>query len=93
MIQVIINGLLIGAVYSLIAVGLTMIHGVMKIVNFAQGELLMVGMYVTYVLYGVFVAEGSAPCPSVSLCSCLALLFSRYRCHTWSEKVRPVISF
>lgn len=43
MIQVIVNGLLIGAVYSLIAVGLTMIHGVMKIVNFAQGELLWVG--------------------------------------------------
>lgn len=61
MIQVIVNGLLIGAVYSLIAVGLTMIHGVMKIVNFAQGELLMVGMYTTYVLYGILMPEGSAP--------------------------------
>lgn len=61
MVQVLINGLLIGAVYSLIAVGLTMIHGVMKIVNFAQGELLMVGMYVTYVMYGLLMPEGSAP--------------------------------
>ena len=61
MIQVLVNGLLIGAVYSLIAVGLTMIHGVMKIVNFAQGELLMVGMYTTYVLYGILRPEGSAP--------------------------------
>jgi branched-chain amino acid transport system permease protein len=45
--QAIINGLLSGGVYALIAVGLTMIFGVMRIVNFAQGDFLMVGMYVT----------------------------------------------
>lgn len=58
--QVIINGLMIGGVYSLIAVGLTMIHGVMKIINFAQGDFLMVGMYATMLLYG-FLTPGSAP--------------------------------
>ena len=53
-IQVIINGLLIGGVYALLAVGLTMIFGVMKIINFAQCEYLMLGMYLTYCFYTLF---------------------------------------
>ena len=44
--QQIVNGLIIGSVYSLIALGLTMIFGVMKISNFAHGDYAMVGAYV-----------------------------------------------
>ena len=58
--QVIVNGFLMGGVFALIAVGLTMIHGVMKIVNFAQGDFLVVGMFLTYVLYS-FMPEQSLP--------------------------------
>ncbi len=46
--QTFVNGLLMGGVYALIAVGLTMIFGVMNIVNFAQGEFMMLGMYCTW---------------------------------------------
>jgi len=53
-IQTIFNGLLIGGVYALIAVGLTMIFGVLKIVNLAQGEFVMIGMYATFVLFNLF---------------------------------------
>lgn len=60
MAQVIINGLLIGGVYSMVAVGLTMIFGVMKIINFAQGEALMIGMYLTLFIYIIF---GPMPTP------------------------------
>jgi len=60
MLQVIVNGLLIGGVYALVAVGLTMIHGVMKIVNFAQGDFLVIGLYLTYALY-TFLPEGAVP--------------------------------
>ena len=60
MVQAVVNGILVGAVYALVAVGLTMIQGVMKIVNFAQGELLAIGMYVSYVLYQ-FLPAGALP--------------------------------
>ena len=40
-----LNGLIIGSIYSLIAIGLTMIFGVMKISNFAHGDYAMVGAY------------------------------------------------
>ncbi len=44
--QQVVNGLIIGSVYSLIAIGLTMIFGVMRISNFAHGDYAMVGAYV-----------------------------------------------
>ena len=43
-----INGILMGSIYGLTAMGLTIIFGVLKGINFAHGSLLMVGMYVTY---------------------------------------------
>ncbi len=60
MLQTLVNGLLIGGVYALIAVGLSMIHGVMKIVNFAQGDFLTIGMYFSFILYN-FMPKGSLP--------------------------------
>jgi branched-chain amino acid transport system permease protein len=46
--QLIISGFLMGGVYSLIALGLSLIFGVMKIINFAHGEMMVWGMYVAY---------------------------------------------
>jgi branched-chain amino acid transport system permease protein len=46
--QTIVNGLFAGAIFSLVAIGLTMIYGVMLILNFAHGEFLMLGMYVAF---------------------------------------------
>ncbi|MCU0539967.1 MAG: branched-chain amino acid ABC transporter permease [Desulfobacterales bacterium] len=43
-----LNGILMGAIYGLAALGLTVIFGVLKVINFAHGSLLMVGMYVAY---------------------------------------------
>jgi branched-chain amino acid transport system permease protein len=50
-IQVAIGGLLMGLVYALVAAGLSLIFGLMDVVNFAHGELLMLAMYATLVLH------------------------------------------
>src|SRR6266851_4199850 len=49
--QALVSGLLIGFVFALIAAGLTLIFGVMEIVNFAHGEFLMLSMYLSYFLH------------------------------------------
>jgi len=48
LLQSIVSGLLMGGVYSLTAIGLTLIFGVMKIINFAHGSFMMLGMFTTY---------------------------------------------
>lgn len=50
LLQAMITGLLIGCVYTLISIGLSLIWGVMRIVNFAHGEFLMIGLYIVYYL-------------------------------------------
>lgn len=51
LIQLLINGIMLGSMYAIISVGLTLIFGVVRVVNFAHGELLMVGMYAVYLLF------------------------------------------
>ncbi len=47
-IQAILDGIMIGGVYAVISIGLTLVFGVMGIINFAQAEFLMLGMFVAY---------------------------------------------
>ena len=46
--QYVVTGLLVGGVYALMSIGLAVIFGVMRVVNFAQGDFMMLGMYLTY---------------------------------------------
>lgn len=48
------NGLLIGGVYALVSVGLTLVFGIMNVVNFAHAVFLMIGMYVAYYAWATF---------------------------------------
>lgn len=69
--QVIVSGLLIGAVYALIAVGLTLIYGVMDVVNFAHGTFLMLSMFTAYWLHELLHFD-----PIISLPVCVAVIFA-----------------
>lgn len=66
--QTIINGLFTGSIYALVAIGLTLIYGVMLILNFAHGEFLMIGMYVAY---GTFTLFGMDPYLSIPIAAAL----------------------
>jgi branched-chain amino acid transport system permease protein len=51
LVQVIVGGLLLGAVYALFSSGLTLVWGMMNVVNFAHGDFVMLGMYVAFMVY------------------------------------------
>jgi len=46
--QQIINGLVLGSMYALVALGYTMVYGIINLINFAHGEILMVGALVSW---------------------------------------------
>jgi branched-chain amino acid transport system permease protein len=52
--QVVVSGILSGALYAMVALGLALIFGVMRVINVAHGPLLMLGAYTTYFLYAAF---------------------------------------
>jgi branched-chain amino acid transport system permease protein len=68
--QAIVNGLLMGGVYALVAVGLTLIFGVMNVVNFAHGEFVMLGMVITYLIHSLFGMD-----PDVSILLVIPVMF------------------
>src|SRR6266581_3504683 len=68
--QGLVSGLLFGGVYSLMAVGLTLIFGVMRVVNFAHGDMMVWGMYLAYLL-----ASRAGIDPYLGFVLCAAALF------------------
>jgi branched-chain amino acid transport system permease protein len=69
-VQGLVSGLLFGGVYSLMAVGLTLIFGVMRVVNFAHGDMMVWGMYLAYLM-----ATRAGVDPYAGFAVCAAALF------------------
>jgi branched-chain amino acid transport system permease protein len=68
--QIVVYGILIGGLYALIALGFTLVFGVMRIVSFMHGDLVMIGMYVTFLAFSVFSVD-----PYAALVISLPVLF------------------
>ncbi len=64
LIQVIVGGLLLGAVYALFSSGLTLIWGMMNVINFAHGDFVMLAMYTAFIIWKLF---GIGPAGSVPI--------------------------
>ena len=69
--QIIVSGLLMGLIFALIAVGLTLVWGVMDILNFAHGEFLMLAMFITFWMFSLWKID-----PLLSIPITVAALFA-----------------
>lgn len=68
--QLVINGILLGGTFAIISIGLTLIFGIVRVINFAHGEFLMVGMYAVYLMTQYFGLH-----PYVAAIPAIVLLF------------------
>ena len=73
-----INGLSLGSIYAIIALGYTMVYGIAKMLNFAHGDFIMVGCYVIFSISGALSGNGVmgtviAVIVSIVLCSLLGI--------------------
>jgi branched-chain amino acid transport system permease protein len=67
------NGLVLGSLYALIALGYTMVYGILKLLNFAHGDIYMVGAFIGY---GVLTAFGGALAPTIPIVPLIILMFA-----------------
>jgi branched-chain amino acid transport system permease protein len=105
LVQQIINGLALGAVYALLALGYTMVYGILQLINFAHGEVYMLGAYLGIIILGVLTAPGMFSIgimPSIGIAVLVAMLFCgaygatiervAYRPLRKAAKLTPLIS-
>ncbi len=57
-----INGLTLGSIYGLIAIGYTMVYGIIGMINFAHGEIFMIGAFVSIITFLVLGLAGIPGC-------------------------------
>jgi len=73
--QQVLNGLVVGSMYALIALGYTMVYGILQIINFAHGEVMMIGAMVTISAINLLIGAGvQLPGPLMLLCGLIIAL-------------------
>ena len=77
--QQLVNGLTAGSVYAVVALGYTMVYGIIQLINFAHGEVVMIGAMVAFSVITSLAAAGMPPLVVVMLGVSCAVPFSRQR--------------
>ena len=105
--QYIVNGLTLGSIYSLIALGYTMVYGILKFINFAHGDILMVGAFIGLLIYnGLTGGEAADPgawtllsffiamIASMAFCALLGMVIERvaYKPLRNANRLAPLLS-
>src|ERR1700733_12284109 len=102
-VQQLINGITLGSIYGLIAIGYTMVYGIIGMINFAHGDIFMVGAFLALIAFLVLVAVGVSAVPIslllvLLICMALTALYGwaveriAYRPLRHSFKLAPLIS-
>jgi branched-chain amino acid transport system permease protein len=97
LLQQLINGLVLGSIYALVALGYTMVYGILELINFAHGEILMIGGMVALTMMQMLAGSGM-PGPlivvaglaaAIPVCVAIAFVMERiaYR-HAWRRSSR-----
>ena len=95
--QQLINGISLGSIYALIALGYTMVYGIIKLINFAHGDILMVGAYTAFFVLG---AIGAGPvgmlcafAVSMMVCASFGLTIERFAYRPLRKAHAPRLNF
>ena len=101
-IQQVINGLVLGCVYAIVAIGYTMVYGILQLINFAHGALVMIGAMVAYTAISLLAGSGLPPVVvvligtgcSIPVCVVLGYLLDRiaYRPLRKAPRLAPLIT-
>ena len=87
--QQLINGLALGAVYALIALGYTMVYGILQLINFAHGEVYMLGAYLGIIVLGALTYLG-LPAYSLMLSLLITVLVSMSFCAVYGAAIERI---
>ncbi|MFQ5455770.1 MAG: branched-chain amino acid ABC transporter permease [Nitrospirota bacterium] len=87
--QQLVNGVALGSVYALIALGYTMVYGILGLINFAHGEIYMIGAYIGIITLGVFTAIGLTSY-SLYLSLILTFIISAFYCGAYGITMERV---
>ncbi|HUU64804.1 MAG TPA: branched-chain amino acid ABC transporter permease [Dehalococcoidales bacterium] len=85
--DIIIGGLIMGGIYALIAVGLSLQYGVGRVLNVSHGEFIMLGAFITYSLYALF---GISPLISLVICGPLLFIIGFVIHRTFFQRLRNI---
>lgn len=85
--QLLINGLTLGAIYGLIAIGYTMVYGIVGMINFAHGEIFMIGAFLALIAFLILVTIGITAVPLILL---LVLVFAMIANSVWGWSLERI---